>query len=266
MKRSGARRRSVYLLMVLGLFACVLPAAARAQEALPDTPPTLIAESTIADSSIAESSSSAEMVLPLDSSIRPFVAVAPVQPSRLFGFIPNYATVEGGAPETPLTTGGKFKLTVEGAFDPYEFAIVGALAAESHDPYYGPGFAGYSKRYADGFADQAIGNVMTGAVFPSLLREDPRFYQRGRGGFLRRFDYALSRMFVTRTDSGARQFNYSEFAGNAAAAGISTLYEPAADRTLSNVLSTWETQLAIDAIAYEAKEFWPDIRRKLHRL
>lgn len=192
------------------------------------------------------------------------------QPSRLFGFIPNYATVEGAAAEPPLTTAGKFKLTLDGAFDPYEFAMVGGVAAmgqaQNQDPSLGQGLKGYSERYAQAFADQAIGNVMTGAIFPSLLQEDPRFYERGRGSFPSRFDYALSRMFVTRTDSGGTQFNYSEFVGNAAAAGISNLYEPTSDRTLPNTLNTWETQLAIDAIAYEAKEFWPDIRRKiLHR-
>jgi len=102
------------------------------------------------------------------------------RPSRLFGFIPNYATVEGAVAEPPLTTRAKLKLTIEGAFDPYEFAIVGALAAvnqvQDQNPSCAPGFGGYSKRYAQGFADQAIGNLMTGAVLPSLFREDPRFY------------------------------------------------------------------------------------------
>lgn len=258
MKPKRAKRRPAFLAMAIGILSCVFTAAA--QEPVPNSTPTLNADS-----------GSADIQLGLNSRIwSNYGMKSPSPSSRLFGFIPNYATVEGAASEPTLTTGGKFKLTLEGAFDPYEFAIVGALAAvnqaQDQDPSYGQGFRGYSKRYAKGFADQAIGNVMSGAVFPSVLREDPRFYQRGRGSFLSRFDYALNRMFVTRTDSGGMQFNYSEFVGNAAAAGISTLYEPASDRTLSNTLNTWETQLAIDVIAYEAKEFWPDIRRKVfHR-
>lgn len=199
----------------------------------------------------------------------PFLAAnSPRKTGRLFGFIPNYATVEAGTGNNAvLTTGAKFRLTLQGAFDPYEFAIVGALTgvnqAEGQNPWSGHGFVGYTKSYAVAFANQAIGNVMTGAVFPSLLRQDPRYFQRSHGSFLRRFLYAGSRIFVTRGDSGKEQFNYSEFAGNAAAAAISNLYEPASSRTLANGFSTLETQIAIDAFGFEAKEFWPDIRRKL---
>ncbi len=197
-----------------------------------------------------------------------FVAGSNPHTGRLFGFIPNYATVEAGAPkQAVLTTGGKFKVSFQVAFDPYEFAIVGAVAAvnqgERENPWSRQGFTGYSKTYAVDFANQAIGTVMTEAVFPSLLRQDPRYFQRSRGGFLRRFVYAGSRIFVTRGDSGGTQFNYSEFAGNATAAALSNLYEPASTRTLANGLRTWETLIAIDAFGFEAKEFWPDLRRKL---
>ena len=99
---------------------------------------------------------------------------------------------------------------------------------------------------------------MTAAVFPSLLRQDPRYFQRGRGGFLRRFVYAGSRIFVARGDYKGTQFNYSEFAGNATAAALSNLYEPASTRTLLNGLRTWETLIAIDAFGFEdSKNFGP---------
>jgi hypothetical protein len=200
----------------------------------------------------------------------PFVAANPHRTGRLFGFIPNYATVEAGAGnDAVLTSGAKFRLSFQGAFDPYEFVIVGAVTgvnqAQGQNPWSGQGFMGYGKSYAVAFANQAIGNVMTGAVFPALLRQDPRYFQRNHGGFLRRFAYAGSRIFITRGDSGKEQLNYSEFAGNAAAAALSNLYEPASSRTLANGFSTWETQIVIDAFGFEAKEFWPDLRRKLSR-
>lgn len=265
--RAGAKRMRNQvaqkpLHLAMAALLCVLPLAA--QEPAPDASGTLMATSLPTESPLV-SNKGARRFVSSKASLQPAA-----QPSRLFGFIPNYATVEGGASEPPLTTGGKFKLTLDSAFDPYEFAIVGGVAAmgqaQNQDPSLGQGLKGYSERYAKAFADQAVSNVMTGAILPSLLREDPRFYERGRGSFLSRFDYALSRIFVTRTDSGTMQFNYSEFVGNAAASGISNLYEPTSDRTLPNTLNTLETQLAIDAIAYEAKEFWPDIRHKiLHR-
>ena len=76
----------------------------------------------------------------------------------------------------------------------------------------------------------------------------------------------LCRIFVTRTDSGGHQFNYSEIFGSGIAAGISTYsYHPKGDRTLPNTASVWGTQVGYDTIAIFVKEFWPDIRRKLQK-
>ena len=81
----------------------------------------------------------------------------------------------------------------------------------------------------------------------------------------KRQGYAISRVFVTRTDSGKSQFNYSEVLGSAIAAGISTTYHPASDRTFSGVSGVWGTQVGSDTLTFVVKEFWPDIRRMLHK-
>ena len=121
-----------------------------------------------------------------------------------------------------------------------------------------------AKRYGTSFADGTIENFMTGAILPSLLREDPRFYQLGTGTFWHRTGYAISRIFVTRTDSGHERFNFSEIIGGALSAGISTYsYHPRADRNLPNAASVWGTLVGYDTITIVVKEFWPDIRRKL---
>jgi hypothetical protein len=50
------------------------------------------------------------------------------------------------------------------------------------------------------------------------------------------------------------------------AAGISTYsYHPHADKTLANTGSVWGTQVALDAMTFVVKEFWPDIKRKISR-
>ncbi len=169
-----------------------------------------------------------------------------------------------------------------------QFAWYGFLSAisqaEDSEPGYGQGWDGYAKRYGSAFADGTIENFMTGAVFPSLLHQDPRFFQSGKGSFAHRSGYAVSRIFVTRRDSGKSQFNYSEILGSALAATISTnSYHPRAfittrfdpstntvvyvhnesDRTLSNTLSVWGSQVGYDTITIVVKEFWPDIHRKL---
>ncbi|MGB6876057.1 MAG: hypothetical protein WBD87_08480 [Candidatus Acidiferrales bacterium] len=188
---------------------------------------------------------------------------------RMFYVMPNYLTVENQAKVPPLTWKQKFSTTAKGTFDPYEFFIVGVLAgirqADDAHPAFGQGAAGFDKRYGAAFADQVDGNIMVGGVFPSILRTDPRYFQLSHGRFLRRFAYAISRIAVSRTDSGKNVFNVSEFAGNAVASGISTLYYPSQDRSISSTVSNWGTQLSVDAFGNELKEFWPDIHRKLHK-
>jgi hypothetical protein len=188
---------------------------------------------------------------------------------RLFFALPNYLTVENGKQIPPLTTGQKFKLVALGVFDPVEFVYVGVLAsidqAENDDPSYGQGAKGYAKRYGAAFADTAIENFMAGAVFPTMLHQDPRYYELGKGGFWHRAGHAALRVFITRSDSGKTQFNYSEVAGSALAAALSNTYHPPHDRTALNSANIWMTQIWGDAVSFELKEFWPDIHRKLHK-
>jgi hypothetical protein len=207
---------------------------------------------------------------------------------RLFLALPNFLTLEGSAKVPPLTTGQKFKVVARGAFDkvqlPWYLSLAAISQAENSEPGYGQGWEGYGKRFASAFADGAIENFMTSAVFASLLHQDPRFFQFSEGGVAHRAGYAISRIVVTRTDSGRSQFNYSEVFGSAVAAAISTntyhprafittRYDPttnsviyvhnASDRTLPNTASVWGTQMGYDALTYVIKEFWPDIHRKM---
>jgi hypothetical protein len=189
---------------------------------------------------------------------------------RLFYALPNFLTLENSGKVPPLTTGQKFKVVTRGSFDyiqiPWYAFLAGLGQAQNSEAGYGQGAEGYAKRFGASFADGTIENYMTGFVLPSLLRQDPRFFQSSEGGFWRRTGYAVSRIVVTRTDSGHQQFNYSEVLGSAASAAISTYsYHPQADRTLSNTASVWGTQVGYDTITIVVKEFWPDIRRKLSK-
>jgi hypothetical protein len=188
---------------------------------------------------------------------------------RLFYALPNFLTVETKS-VPPLTAGQKFKVVTRGSFDyiqiPWYGFLAGVSQAEDSEPGYGQGAVGYGKRFGAYFADGTIENYFTGAIFPTVLHQDPRFFQSGKGGFWHRTGYATSRIFITRTDSGREQFNYSEIVGSALSAGISTYsYHPRGDRNVSNALSVWGTQVGYDTITIVVKEFWPDIRRKLQK-
>ena len=186
---------------------------------------------------------------------------------RIFEVLPNYGTVENAQELPPLTTGQKFRLATAGVFDwgSYPFnGILSGIAQAKNDPKeWGQGWGAYGKRYGASFADNSIGTYMTTAIFPSLLREDPRYYQMGKGRFVHRAYHGINRLFVTRTDSGHNRFNYSESVGNATAAAISNIYHVPSDRTASRNASTFAFLLLYDGLSNELKEFWPDIRRKV---
>ena len=189
---------------------------------------------------------------------------------RLFFALPNFLTLENSANVPPLTVGQKFKVVARSSFDPVQFVWYGFLAgisqAQDSEPGYGQGAEGYAKRYGAAFADGTIENFMTSAVMASLFRQDPRFYQLSEGGFVHRAKYAVSRIVITRSDSGHRQFNFSEILGSATAATISTYsYHPREDRNIGNTASVWGSMIGYDTLTIVVKEFWPDIRRKLQK-
>src|SRR5580700_708765 len=188
---------------------------------------------------------------------------------RLFWTMPNFLTMENTENIPPLTSGDKFKVVGRSLIDPSEFVLIGFVAglgqASDSNPTYGQGAQGYAKRYGTSYADNAVENFMASAVLPSLLHQDPRYYQLGHGSFVRRAGHALARVVITRTDSGKEQFNYSEVFGAGLAATISTYsYRPESERSFGNVASVWSTQIGWDVATYMIKEFWPGLRKKHH--
>jgi hypothetical protein len=187
----------------------------------------------------------------------------------LFGALPDFLTVENAEHVPPLTTKQKFDVTTRSTFDVGQYLFCAGLAgisqAEDADPSYRQGAAGYAKRFGLAFADITTENFMVTAIVPSLLHQDPRYYRLGKGSVLHRTGYSVSRIFVTRSDTGHAQFNFSEIGGGVAAAGLYNAYHPASDRTVANTLADWWMQVGYDMGFIVVREFWPDIRRKFRR-
>ena len=193
--------------------------------------------------------------------------VAKEQPKRILYIIPNYRAVSADAVVPPLDARGKFKLMLDDSFDYSTFISVGLLAgigqAKRNVPQFDDGPLAYSQYYWHIFVDQAVGNAFTEYLLPVAFKQDPRYFTKGHGGFFNRTGYALSRLAITRTDSGGSQVNFSEIIGNGAAAGIASLYYPASDRTWTKTGQRWGQQLMLDATFNVLKEFWPDIRHSV---
>jgi hypothetical protein len=181
---------------------------------------------------------------------------------RILGVVPNFNTsyVQDAA---PLSRKQKFSLAFKSATDLGNVAVAAADAAYNEwtdsFPEYGEGMKGYAKYLGASYADTFDGTMLGNALFPALLKQDPRFFRKGTGSFNSRLFYAIGTTFWCKNDNGNRGPNYSNLLGNLAAGGISNLYYPASDRGLSLTLERGFTVTAEGAIGGVFEEFWPDI-------
>ena len=159
---------------------------------------------------------------------------------RVLGFIPNFYVVYD-RDAVSLTPKLKFRLALKTSTDPVTFlgsAFVAGLAQAANFHDYGPGAKGYAQRmgasYTNGFTDILIG----GAILPSILHQDPRYFYQGTGTKKSRTLHALSSPFICKGDNGRWQPNYSSLGGYLASGAIANAYYPASDRGPGLVLST----------------------------
>ncbi len=151
---------------------------------------------------------------------------------RLFGIIPNFYVSYETDPE-PLTAKMKFDLALKVSVDPVTAAgvlFVAAAKQAGNSPRYGQGWGPFGERVgaisADGFSDIMIG----GAILPSLLHQDPRYFYQGRGTTASRIRHAMFSPFVARGDNGSWQPNYSSLGGDLAASALANIYYPKSNR------------------------------------
>jgi len=178
---------------------------------------------------------------------------------RAFGFVPNFyvSYVHDAAPLSPKL---KFRLAWKSATDPVTLAGVGWLAgidqAAGRWSAYGQGAQGYAKRYGATYADVFGATFLGGAVLPSLLKQDPRYFYKGTGSKRSRILYAISNSVICKGDHGRWQPNYSNVLGSFAAAGIANLYYPAPDRRgAASMVSTALIRLGETSLAAILQEF-----------
>lgn len=152
---------------------------------------------------------------------------------RVLGVFPNFYTsfIYNAA---PLNARQKFKLNFRSTLDPVSFGVVGLVAGieQLHGtfPGYGPGPAGYGRRYGAALGDELIGRTLGTAVFPAIFHQDPRYFYEGPANSVgRRVFHAIRQGVVNRGDNGHLQFNISRLLGNASAGAISSLYHPSAN-------------------------------------
>ena len=189
------------------------------------------------------------------------------QTKRILYIVPNFRAVSADQQLPPQTVKDKFMTAALDSVDYSAFIFVaiqaGIAEARNSTPEFQQGWPGYGRYYWHTYADYVNENLWVEFLLPAALHQDSRYYTLGHGGFAKRFAYSVSRVAITRTDSGHETFNASEIVGAGAAAGVSSLYYPSQERTFTKTYQLWFTSIAIDAGSSLFKEFWPDINNKI---
>lgn len=175
---------------------------------------------------------------------------------RVLGIVPNFY-VSYVSEAAPLTSKQKFQLALKATTDPVSISAVGVIAGvnQATDRFsgYGQGAQGYAKRYGASYGNFASGLFIGGAILPSILKQDPRYFYKGTGTKRSRFVYAISRTVICKGDNQRWQPNYSSVLGDLAAGGISNLYIPERNRhgaalTFENASIALGTTAAINVL------------------
>ena len=189
------------------------------------------------------------------------VAEAQVQEQekqRVLGVFPNFYTsyIWNAAPMTPKQ---KYRLAFRALADPVTFLTVAGIAGAEHFngtyPGYGPGIAGFGKRYGAAYGDALTSRVVGSAILPSLLHQDPRYFYQGSGGARSRTWHALASAVVTRSDHGRLQPNYSHILGSLVAGAVANAYHPESSRGLGLTFETLGITTAGNAAGNLFREF-----------
>ena len=187
---------------------------------------------------------------------------------RVFGVMATFNTTTNKDAQ-PLSAKQKYQLFFKSATDPWPFLLAGFASgidqAENSFPEYGQGMEGYAKRFGASYTDYFTGNLLGNAVLASLLKEDPRYFQKGTGKASTRFLWAASSTVWCKRDNGSWGPNYANVMGNLMGAAVSNLYYPDSDRTAGGTIERGLTVTAEAIVGSEVIEFWPDIVRRHKR-
>lgn len=146
------------------------------------------------------------------------VTSAPSQPPIAFQKLSASQKLEYGAKVTYLNPG----TYIGPAFRSYftqrnELPVAGKTTGDN--------FADGLSFYGRYFALQSTANFLASGVYPALFKQDPRYFPSPKKSFGARLLFSSSQTFLTRSDAGRLQYNYSKLAGFMTSAAIANAYE-----------------------------------------
>ncbi len=184
---------------------------------------------------------------------------------RALGFIPNFY-VSYRPDAAPLTTKLKYQLAWKSSTDVVTIGgaafLAGLQQAGNEYSGFGQGAQGYAKRFGAVYGDVVASTFLSGAVFPSLLKQEPRYFFRGTGSKKKRLLYAISNSVMCKGDNGRWQVNYSNMAGIVSGAALVSTYYPSQNQGLQ-ILDNSLVRMGESSLAGVVEEF---VLRKLTKV
>jgi hypothetical protein len=177
---------------------------------------------------------------------------------RVLGIIPNFYVVYDSKNAVPMTTKLKFQMAYRVSIDPVSIVGAAALAGINQagdTPDYRQGAIGYAQRFGAAYADGVTDIMFGGAILPSLLHQDPRYFYQGTGTIKSRMMHAMANPFICRGDNGKSQPNYSSIGGDLISSAISNAYYPEANRGAGLVFQSLAISTGERALSSLVQEF-----------
>jgi len=165
----------------------------------------------------------------------------------------------------PPTQAEKFRTFIDEARSPLTFGAVAVNAGMMRETELGrltPRRQASLTALYKGVLIQKESSAFFGKyLYPSLLKQDPRYYPSSSSSFLGRATHAASHIFVTRNDAGRRTLNTSYFLGVLTSVAVATAYRPYRARSTSTTFKTFGSTIGSDAGINLLHEFGPGIRQ-----
>jgi hypothetical protein len=159
---------------------------------------------------------------------------------RALGIIPAFYAVYEPHP-VPLTPKLKFHLAFRTATDYVTLvasAFIAGIDQAADRPAFVQGAQGYGQRFGVNYANTVTDTLVGGAILPSILHQDPRYFYQGTGTTKSRILHAIRTPFVCKGDNGQWQPNFSSVGGYLASGAIANTYYPTSNRGPGLVFST----------------------------
>jgi hypothetical protein len=179
------------------------------------------------------------------------------------------AAVISPAPQfSPMTRSERLRnylVNVFGWEAVFRSAAGGAIRQADDSPKeWGGGAKAYGERVGSAYAQHFIDRSLQYAI-SSAFHEDNRYFVSGESGFFRRTKYAIKSTLMARHDNGNQYISFSRIGGAAGGAFISREWDPRSINTAGDGAVSFGLTMGTEMGFNVFREFWPDLKRHVHK-